>query len=297
MADSPENLRKKITSAASLESVVRTMKAISASNIIKYEKSAEALEDYYHTIKLGLCAFFRENPFPELLPAKEKTEKEKISGAIVFGADQGLTGQFNEVIVSYALEKLSALKSLPEIWAVGETVQENFAEAGMPPADLFLVPNSLEAIAPLVGDILLESEIRLNRNEIAEFYIFYNQHTQGSAYQPVSERLLPLDEIWLAELRKLSWPTKYLPEVIGDSHKTLLALVHEYLFTAVFRACAESLAAENAARLATTQRADKNISELLEDLNRTYQTLRQNSIDAELFDVISGFETLSKNNL
>ena len=67
----------------------------------------------------------------------------------------------------------------------------------------------------------------------------------------------------------------------------------KYLFVSLFRACAESLASENASRLAAMQRADKNIEELLEDLNRTFHRLRQSGIDEELFDVISGFEALS----
>lgn len=37
----------------------------------------------------------------------------------------------------------------------------------------------------------------------------------------------------------------------------------------------------------------KNIDELLEDLNRNFHRLRQNGIDEELFDVISGFEALT----
>ena len=40
------------------------------------------------------------------------------------------------------------------------------------------------------------------------------------------------------------------------------------------------------------QRADKNIDELLEELNRTFHRLRKSGIDEELFDVISGFEAL-----
>ncbi|HDP94800.1 MAG TPA: F0F1 ATP synthase subunit gamma, partial [Candidatus Aminicenantes bacterium] len=61
----------------------------------------------------------------------------------------------------------------------------------------------------------------------------------------------------------------------------------------LFRACAESLASENASRLAAMQRAEKNIDELLENLNRSFHRLRQSSIDEELFDIISGFEALS----
>jgi F0F1-type ATP synthase gamma subunit len=42
-------------------------------------------------------------------------------------------------------------------------------------------------------------------------------------------------------------------------------------------------------KLAAVQRADKNIAELLEDLNGTFHRLRQNGIDEKLFDVISDF--------
>ena len=41
------------------------------------------------------------------------------------------------------------------------------------------------------------------------------------------------------------------------------------------------------------QRADKNIDELLGDLHGTFHRLRQDSIDEELFDVVSGFEAMT----
>jgi F-type H+-transporting ATPase subunit gamma len=84
-----------------------------------------------------------------------------------------------------------------------------------------------------------------------------------------------------------------LPEVMDGGAATLRALIREYLFVSLFRACAESLASENASRLAAMQRADKNIEELLEYLNGQFHHLRQSRIDEELFDVISGFEALS----
>jgi len=72
------------------------------------------------------------------------------------------------------------------------------------------------------------------------------------------------------------------------------AFLRGYLFVLLFQACAESLASENASRLAAMQRADKNIGDILEDLNRSFHRIRQESIDEELFDVISGFEALTK---
>ena len=102
-----------------------------------------------------------------------------------------------------------------------------------------------------------------------------------------------MDETWRRKLAEIPWPAKNLPEVIGSSTATLRALIREYLFVSIFRACAESLASENASRLAAMQRADKNIDELLVKLHSTFHQLRQSSIDEELFDVISGFDALS----
>ena len=80
--------------------------------------------------------------------------------------------------------------------------------------------------------------------------------------------------------------------MIAGREPTVLALVREYLFVSLFKACAESLATENASRLAFMQRAERNIGDLLEQLRADFHQQRQNSIDAELFDLISGFEVL-----
>ena len=201
--------------------------------------------------------------------------------------------QFNDVLTDYAVTTLAALPGNPQVWAVGERVHARLADAGLPLRGLFTVPNSVKAITPLVGQILVESETPRSQGEVSALYLFYNHPTSGAVYTPVGQRLLPLDETWRRELAGLPWPTRNLPEVMGGA-ATLRALIREYLFVSLFRACAESLASENASRLAAMQRADKNIDELLEDLNATFHRLRQNSIDEELFDVISGFEALSK---
>jgi F-type H+-transporting ATPase subunit gamma len=293
MSNTTANMRRKIAGAGDLQSVVRTMKAVAASSIGQYEKSVSALADYYRTVELGLGACFRESgPAPLIAERKGKAVAGAI-GAVVFGSDQGLVGQFNDVVADYAVKTLAALPTKAEVWAVGERVHERLADAGLPLMGLFTVPNSVKTITPLVGQILVESEARQRHGEVTELHLFYNRPTSGAVYTSVSQRLLPLDENWRRKLAKLPWPTGNLPEVMGGGTATLRALIREYLFVSLFRACAESLASENASRLAAMQRADKNIDELLEDLNRTFHRLRQDGIDEELFDVISGFEALS----
>jgi F-type H+-transporting ATPase subunit gamma len=293
MSDTTAGMRRKIGGAGDLQSVVRTMKAVAASSIGQYEQSVNALADYYRAVELGLSACFRESgPAPLVPEPKGKTAAGAI-GAVVFGSDQGLVGQFNDVVADYAVKTLAALPAKAEVWAVGERVHERLADAGLPVMGVFPVPGSVKAITPLVGQILVESEARERHGEATELHLFYNRAKSGAVYEPVSQRLLPLDESWRRNLAALRWPTKVLPEVIGGGAATLGALIRGYLFVSIFRACAESLASENASRLAAMQRADKNIGELLEDLNRTFHRLRQNGIDEELFDVVSGFEALT----
>jgi F-type H+-transporting ATPase subunit gamma len=158
---------------------------------------------------------------------------------------------------------------------------------------LFSVPNSVQAITPLVGRIQIESETRRAKGEYARLYLFHNRPKYGALYEPVGQRLLPLDRPWQQGLAKVTWPTKRLPEVMCRGTVTLRALIREYLFISLFRACAESLASENASRLAAMERADKNIDELQATLRGTFHRIRQAGIDEELFDVISGFEALT----
>ena len=301
MSDTASSLRRKIGSAGDLQSVVRSMKALAASSIGQYEESVRALEDYSRTVTLGMSACFRESDrAPALIEPSGGTDTGAI-GAVVFGSDQGLVGQFNDAVADFAMQTLAALPGEPRVWAVGERVHARLEVLGLPLLGLFTVPSSVKAIAPLVGQILLESEARRSRGEFVELHLFYNQPTSGAIYAPVSQRLLPLDESWRRDVAKTAWPTGNLPEVIGgqsettegtDTTETLRALIREFLFVSLFRACAESLTSENASRLAAMERADKNIDELLEELTATYHGLRQRGIDEELFDVISGFEAL-----
>ena len=292
MSDGTAVLRRKLDSAADLQSVVRTMKALAASSIGQYEKSVAALATYYRTVELGLGACLRESE-----PAASRGEPTRQTdagaiGAIVFGSDQGLVGQFNDVVAEYAITTLAELPGKPHVWAVGERVHARLADAGVPLMGLFMVPRSVNAIAPLVAQIQIESEAHRAQGEGARVYVFHNRPAPGAVYEPVSQRLLPLDSRWLQGLLEVEWPTKNKPEVMGGGTSTLRALIREYLFISLFRACAESLASENASRLAAMERADRNIDELLENLHGTLHRMRQGSIDEELFDVISGYEAL-----
>ena len=293
MSDNTATLRRKIVNAEELKSVVHTMKIIASSNIGQYRKSVEALADYYRNVELALSLCLRESVQVPLSEETNSQSNKRIISSVVFGSDQGLVSQFNDVVADYAIKNLAALSGKQQVWAVGERVYKLLKEAGIPVMGLFPVPNSIKSVTPLVWKILIESEAQRKQDKVNELHLFYNHTSSVEGYAPVSQRILPLDENWSNKLTDLPWPGKNLPQTIGNGDTNIRALIQEYLFVSLFRACTESLESENASRLASMQRADKNIDELLGDLNSLFHRLRQSSIDEELFDVVAGFEALN----
>ncbi len=281
MSETVESLHHKIDSAAELGSVVRTMKALAASSIAQYERAVISLDDYYRTVELGLVACLRRQG-----QVKVHRVHPKRLCAVVFGSDQGLVGQYNEVLADFVAAQLKDNAMEKHVFVVGERIQGYLADFEVDAS--FAVPNSISAITGATGHIL--SAIEVGASD--QVYLFHNRPKSGSVYEPVMQRMLPLDEAWQGELARQKWPTKNLPEVVGEG--TLEALIREYLFISLFRASTESLASENAARLNAMRRAEKNIDELLDELNQDFHRLRQTGIDEELFDVIAGYELLAQ---
>jgi F-type H+-transporting ATPase subunit gamma len=291
MSGATEGLVRKIAAARDLRMVVRSMKALAASNIGQYERAVAALHDYYRTVNLAVRACRSAAALPSRVKAAAGAHPV---GAVIFGSDQGLVGRFNEVLMEFVERTLSALTGRPaRVWAVGERMQALAADAGRDPRPI-AVPNSVDTIAAVVGQILLEIAQAQEEGAVQEVYVFHNAPKSAALYEPVARRLLPLDERWQAEIATVVWPTPRVPQVIQSRSLALESFVREYLFALLFQACAESLASENASRLAAMQRAERNIEEVIEDMNRRFHRIRQESIDEELFEVISGYDSLAR---
>jgi F-type H+-transporting ATPase subunit gamma len=289
MSGSMESLQHRIGGVGDLESVVRAMKALAASSIGQYEKAVTSLEDFYRTVELGLSVCLRETG-----PAEEVKSGGTV-GVVVFGSDQGLVGRFNEAVVELVTATLKTQRGrVHQLWAVGSRVDAVLTDAGSGPVELFAAPSSVHAITELVGRLLVGIESARERGEVTEVFVFHNHPKSGDTYQPVCRQLLPLDRKWQIYLAGKPWPSKMTPQTLGGTASALRGFIRGYLFVLLFQACAESLNSENASRLAAMQRAEKNIKDMLGNLNQKFNRERQASIDEELFDVVSGFEALSR---
>ena len=139
MSDTSASLRRKIASAGELESVVRTMKAMAASSIAQYENAVRSLNDYYRSVQLGLAVLIR-NSEPVQVPARVRKKETGEIAAIVFGSDQGLVGQFNDVMAGFVVETLGKLPGKKIVWAVGERIHSHLADTDMPQVKCFSLP-------------------------------------------------------------------------------------------------------------------------------------------------------------
>ena len=61
-------------------------------------------------------------------------------------------------MVDYAVDTLAKLQGKKAVWAVGTRIRSRLAETSLQPVSGFTLPNSINAITPLVGQILIEME-------------------------------------------------------------------------------------------------------------------------------------------
>jgi F-type H+-transporting ATPase subunit gamma len=287
-----EELKRRIQSTEDLQSVVKTMKSLAAVKIRQFQQAVESLEDFNDTIKMALRIVLRSGP-GLFIRERDSAEKDRI-GCVVFGSDQGMCGQLNDQVASEAIDLVERFGVQPDnlVLAAGYRAAARLHAQGQNVAASFSMPGSVEAITDKVEEILFKIEELNDAHGIETIYLFHARPAEGASYRIVTQRLLPVDRSWLQELEKDPWPTRMLPLFTMDREVLFSELIQQYLFAALFRAFAESLASENASRLASMQGAERNIRDRLGELNNRYHQQRQMSITAELLDIVSGFEAL-----
>lgn len=288
-----KEIKRKIKGTKDLNSVVRTMKALAAVSIREYEKAVQALSDYSRTVEMGFQILL-QGQGEEFL--KVSPPSTRAACAVVYGTDQGMVGQFNERIARFADKKMNELgieRKERLVLAVGERASESLTGMGQGVEAVVPVPSSANGIRSMVQEVLIIVDRWRSEREIDRILLFHHQPKTSAAYYPGMISLLPIDQDWLRNLRKQKWISRSLPFYRMDRRRLFSFLIHEYLFIALYRAFADSLACENGSRLASMQAAEKNITERLGELSSQFHHQRQNSITSELLDIVSGFEALT----
>ena len=298
-----EGLKRRIKTTTSLKDIVSSMKTLSMVSVGQYEKSTKALKQYSESIELSLLALIKGRSIPTTIHQKLK---EKIV-VIVLGSDQGLVGRFNKSIANFTMENLKQngidINDVDFIVG-GKSLSSKILSLGYDINTLFTMPSSVKAMITVAKKIVLKLwDIQSKQqngdkdfsfsNQQLKVYIFYNSKNEHSVIVQNMMQLLPVDTNFLKNLSQKKWPTKNIPIYAQRSRRTLFSIfMRQLLFANIYKAVAQSLAAEHFTRMISMQNAEKNIDEHLEQMNLEYQQRRQTEITNELLDVVVGAEVL-----
>lgn len=209
---------------------------------------------------------------------------------LAIGSDQGMCGQFNEVSKVQTLKIIEGfLKEGHKVscWTCGERVLGALEDAGIELELNFRVPGSLRGVDAVVDEIERSLEDWKSKRGIHSFTIVNNQYLSEGA-KVAARHVLPLH----ARSGTAKWEGRSLPMTnvpVGDMFSTLF---REHLYISVYGAIVQSLAAENSARLAAMQVAEKNIIEHIDLLESEFRNTRQGTITGELLDIVAGVEAV-----
>jgi F-type H+-transporting ATPase subunit gamma len=154
------------------------------------------------------------------------------------------------------------------------------------------MPSSVEGIVGTVQELLVELD-EWQAQGVERIVMFHQRPAEEHTHEPAVTQLIPLDREWLRSLTRRSWPTRQVPASYLEPRTLLTALTRELVFASLYRAHAESLASEHAARLDAMRSAEQTIEDRLDELQQRYHQVRQAAITEELLDVTSGFEALA----
>jgi F-type H+-transporting ATPase subunit gamma len=282
-------LRRRLQSTETLRSVVQTMKALATVRIGQVRRAVAALDVSAATLELAFQVLLRHRPDLALhAPPRRSTAV----CAVLCGSDHGLCGPFNERLARHAAEALSAISAIdpaPSLMIAGRRLRPRLARLGYEAERVVHLPANLDAIEAAVAEVVERIESWQEERAVDRVFVIHHQPTSGVAYAPRTVQLLPLDAAWLLELRERPWPSPRLPMAGLEADRLLRGLVRQYLALVLVRAFAASQAAENAARLAAMEAAERNVDERLSELRHAANLERQNAVTAELLDVQAAY--------
>lgn len=283
MSQSLEQLQRQHTTLGSIGGIVRTMKTLAAINAAPYEQAANAIANYQQIVEQGFACFAFAGPE---LQALRQPPRQKL--LISFGSDHGLCGNYNELMADCIHQHLQRQTMSAKLLCIGSQLEQALLEYRITPAKLLWPPASAEGITRLASEVvslIVPLAGTSSLNELAIDLAYTERAGHGSRH-PIIVPLLPLPAHLLQKPAR--WPGKSLPAFTLPPGQMLAALLRNHVFCRVYRALAEAMVTENAARLALMQQAGQSVDERLFELNRQINHQRQENITNELMDVIIG---------
>jgi F-type H+-transporting ATPase subunit gamma len=285
------DIRRRLRSVKSTQQITRAMKMVAAAKLRRAQERVVGARPYaklLSNVLASVTAHTGELTHP-LLEARE--EKRVI--VVVIAGDRGLCGAFNTNIHRATTHLLAAHPEWTDvrILPVGKKAVDfwkrrkyPFTEKTYPGIFGNLNYENARQIAASLAEEFLAERVDAIHVVVNEFRSILSQVVHTAKLLPLSPEpatVAPVPE---------SSGLEYIFE--PDAKAILASLLPRYLEFTIYRALAESAAAEMGAKMTAMGAATKNAGDLIDKLTLTYNRARQARITRELIEIISGAAAL-----
>jgi F-type H+-transporting ATPase subunit gamma len=296
----------RINSVKNIRKITRAMEMVAAARLRRAEQRIDDMRPYAQAIrKLTQEVAEAGEGMAKRVPLMETRDVSKVGILLVTG-DRGLAGAFNTQIIREGVRLKREYKREESADVVfrmvgrrgsstmnfrGENVEESYVGFTERPAftDARAISRDLTAA--------------FRDEEVDKVDIVYNRYVSPLTQYVRRQTLLPISE---AEVfgEGIPDPEGYADEDLAEAHQrsdmihepdaeTLLPmLIEEYVDLSVYRALLESSASELGARMTAMRSASENAEEMIDDLTREMNRVRQSEITQEILEVVAGAEAL-----
>lgn len=288
MANTRE-LRRRIRSVKNTSQITKAMQMVSATKMRRAQNQAVNGRPYSLTV-LNVISSLTEAVDPELHPLLKPNSSQKVA-VVVLTSDKGLCGSLNTNILR-TLQSSDLFKGEVAYYTIGKKGRDFLVRTGKNLVGDFEHPEKVQfRQAVSIGRVLIESFLN---KEVGKVYLLYPEFVSTLRQEAKVVQLLPLVDINGAQKISPEKPLDVANLLYEPSVDAVLdfALIH-HIETHIYQALLETKASEHSARMIAMQNATDNALELVEDLNLTYNQVRQSAITTELLEITSAAAALA----
>lgn len=291
MANARE-IKERMDAIQKTRKITNAMYLISSSKMKQARKKLADTEPFFYAMQAEIARILRHVPDmrSHFFDRREKlAPEERKVGCIVITADKGLAGAYNHNVFKMA-EELLREPGRHKMYVLGEVGRQYFSKREDLELDTsfrYTVQNPTLYRARMIAMEVLEL---FEKGELDDIYIIYTR--MENAMQSVTEK------IKLLPLQKTSFTPEQVPALAGvyregvtlypSAHKVMDNIVPNYAIGIIYGCLVEAYCSEHNSRMQAMQNATDSASQMLGELNITYNRVRQADITQELTEVIGG---------
>ncbi|HEY3278130.1 MAG TPA: ATP synthase F1 subunit gamma [Syntrophorhabdaceae bacterium] len=281
------DIKRKISSIDSTQTITRTMKMVSASKLRRAQAELEKTRAY----ALKMEDLVRR--VAQKLPAGSHpllTPREIINKVLIvsIASDRGLAGGFNTNVSlaaqNFALQNKDKYDRIA-VYVIGRKAKDYLQRRKVDIAkELTDIKKVDQGLVDTLGTELIDLYLG---GEFDKVYLSYTRFITPIKQEIMFDEFIPLS---MGEAAQGDDTGDYLYEPSREG--IVEALIPKYISTKIYYALIESQTSEHAARMASMENATSNCGEIVKYLTLVYNKRRQESITSEMMDIVGGAEAL-----